>query len=380
MEVDRGREEPRRARDELRAPGRRSTSSVARVDEAPALEACPTLLDSTSSRRLNVKPCRAPRARSPEQVRDRLVAERGDADAPARAHERDRLPSRPATSSPSPAGPARRGSSRRARARPRHRVEPRRASGGRRSRISATAGQRPASPAGYARRSAAAPRACPRPGSARPGISAAGSGSSARAFPRRSVTVPRSSSTGTTERRSRRPGRTPRPSILCSCGGKLIRVDGRLPVLDRRLADEVEPADRVRVLDQLVLVELRLVEPLPPLRLRLALVVVEEIAEQPAGPTPPPRPRAAPLQRRPLDVPLLRLLALLALLGRQPPRHVARTQRERATRGARPSSGSPPRCSARMPSSSASSRASSHCSKRTTDSSPPATSAVRTNP
>ena len=105
------------------------------------------------------------------------------------------------------------------------------------------------------------------------------------------------------------------------------RVDERLPVLVRP-PDQHEPADRVRVLDQLVLVERDVVEPLPPLRLRLAAVVVEEVREEPAR-APLLRPVEQRLvERRARRVALLDLLLALALVRRQPPGQLLRPLRE----------------------------------------------------
>ena len=143
---------------------------------------------------------------------------------------------------------------------------------------------------------------------------------------------------------SRSPGRPPSPPILCSCGGNAKRVHERL--LDRhRLADELEAADRVAVLEQLLLVEREVVEVLPPLRLLLAAVVLEELREQPArlallrageqlG-----RGRASRSSSRSFASSLA-----LALLGRRAPRRSRPAAARAASGGARRASGSPPRC------------------------------------
>jgi len=65
----------------------------------------------------------------------------------------------------------------------------------------------------------------------------------------------------------------------------LLRREGEavgvaLPLDLGRGAVPPQPADRGAVRDQLVLVELRPAEPRPPLRPRLALVVLDEEAEQ----------------------------------------------------------------------------------------------------
>ena len=107
-------------------------------------------------------------------------------------------------------------------------------------------------------------------------------------------------------------GSTASPADLVLLRRERERVLERL--LDgHRLAVELEAADRVPVLEQLLVVELEVVEVLPPLRLLLAAVVVEELREQPA--------RLALLRAgeqpvadaRALGVALLRLLAPLAL-------------------------------------------------------------------
>src|SRR5215208_2461964 len=140
-------------------------------------------------------------------------------------------------------------------------------------------------------------------------MSAVGSGSSAGSSPQRSESVPCSSSTRTSKRRSVR-GSTPVPEILCSCASK---VNGY----------HHEAAERVPVRDVLLAVELLEVEEvLPPLRLLLAAVVVEELREEPA--------RLALLRAREergadargLGVALLGLFTSLALVRRRVPRDV----------------------------------------------------------
>ena len=122
-------------------------------------------------------------------------------------------------------------------------------------------------------------------------------------------------------------GSTPSPPILCSCGGNVERVHERVLVL-HRLADELEAADRVVVLHELVADEPEVVEPLPPRRLRLAAVVVEEVREEPARVALLRALEQRLVQRRPLGVALLGLFRPLPLLGRRPPRQLGRPQPE----------------------------------------------------
>ena len=94
-----------------------------------------------------------------------------------------------------------------------------------------------------------------------------------------------------------------------------------------RLAVPLEPADRGAVADELVVVELRPAEPGPPLGPRLALVVVEQVREQPPrlallGADEQPR-----LQGLACGVSFLGLFRRRALVGRQPPRHGGRPDR-----------------------------------------------------
>ena len=56
-----------------------------------------------------------------------------------------------------------------------------------------------------------------------PGVSPRGSGSSARFFPRMIVTTPSSSSTRVRKPPRSLSGSKPSRSILCSCGGNVIR-------------------------------------------------------------------------------------------------------------------------------------------------------------
>ncbi len=117
----------------------------------------------------------------------------------------------------------------------------------------------------------------------------------------------------------------------------------------RLVAVPLEPADRGAVADQLVVVELRPPEPRPPLGPLVALVVVDQVREQPSrlallGSVEQPR-----LQCLPFGVELLGLLGRLPLVGRQAPGDLGAAGSSAATRAARRSSGSPPRCSARRP-------------------------------
>ena len=82
------REEPRRARDELELLVEQVAPVVARVDEL-ALEAGVPARGLLAALEREALPPRLPLDPG-EEVRDRLVAERRDADAAARAHERDR--------------------------------------------------------------------------------------------------------------------------------------------------------------------------------------------------------------------------------------------------------------------------------------------------
>ena len=118
-----------------------------------------------------------------------------------------------------------------------------------------------------------------------------------------------------------------RPADLVLLRRERERVDERLPVLDR-LAGEHETADRVRVLDQLVLVEREVVEPFPPLRLRLAAVVVEEMGEEEARVALGRAREQLLVEPHARGVALLGLRGLLALVGRQAPGQLRRPQPE----------------------------------------------------
>ena len=104
------------------------------------------------------------------------------------------------------------------------------------------------------------------------------------------------------------------------------RVRERAPVLLAR--DELEPADRVGALDQLVLAERQVVEVGPPLRLLLAPVVLEQVREQPARLAFLRVREQLGLDPRTLLEPRLRLFLDLALLRRLPPLQILRTQVE----------------------------------------------------
>ena len=138
--------------------------------------------------------------------------------------------------------------------------------------------------------------------------------------------MPLSSSTRT-RKRARVAGIERRPADLVLLRRERHPVGVALPLDLGRLAVPLEPADRRAVADQLVVVELRPAEPRPPLGPRLALVVVEQVREQPPrlallGAVEQPR-----LQRLARGVALLGLLRRRALVGRQPPRHLGRPDR-----------------------------------------------------
>ena len=85
--------------------------------------------------------------------------------------------------------------------------------------------------------------------------------------------------------------------------------------------DELEPAERLAALDQLLFVERQVVEVRPPLRLFLAAVIVEEVREELLRLVAGQEPLA---HRVALIEPLLRLLLDLTLLGRRAPGQLAR--------------------------------------------------------
>ena len=89
------------------------------------------------------------------------------------------------------------------------------------------------------------------------------------------------------------------------------------------LALELEPADRVAVVEELLLVEPSVVEVLPPLRLLLAAVVVEQVREEPARLALLRAGKELVAHALALGLALQRLLARLALLRRQAPRQLA---------------------------------------------------------
>ena len=153
-------------------------------------------------------------------------------------------------------------------------------------------------------------------------MSAVGSGSSACSRPQRSWSVPCSSSTSHVE---------PALGLRVDAGPVdpvLLRLEaervppGLLHLV--RLAVGDEPAERVPVRDELLVVEPAVEEVLPPLRPLLALVVVEQVREQPVGVALLGAGEERVADARPLGVALLRLLAPLALVRRQPPRHLRR--------------------------------------------------------
>ena len=95
-----------------------------------------------------------------------------------------------------------------------------------------------------------------------------------------------------------------------------------------RLAVQLEPADRLRALDQLLRVEAAVIEVTPPLRLLLAAVVLEQVREQPARLALLRVREQLRLDPRALLEALLRLLLDLALLGRPAPLDLRRSQLE----------------------------------------------------
>src|SRR5262245_4306951 len=104
--------------------------------------------------------------------------------------------------------------------------------------------------------------------------------------------------------------------------GVALPVDlGRPPV-------PLDAPDGRPVVDELVVVELRPAEPGPPLRPRLALVVVDEVSEQPSRRALLRAREERRLERRPLRVALLRLRRSRTQLGRVAPRDVVRPQAE----------------------------------------------------
>ena len=100
------------------------------------------------------------------------------------------------------------------------------------------------------------------------------------------------------------------------------------PVELGRPAVPHEPADRRPVGDELVVVELRPAEPGPPLRARLALVVVDEVPEEASRRALLGTREQPLLERRPLRVALDELLLARAELRRIPPRQAGRADPE----------------------------------------------------
>ena len=129
----------------------------------------------------------------------------------------------------------------------------------------------------------------------------------------------------------------------------LLRLEAeRVPpglLLLVRLAVGHEPAERVPVREQLLVVELAVEEVLPPLRPLLALVVVEQVREEPVGVALLGAGEQRVADARPLGVALLGLLAPLALpraaAAREAPAAAARAASGAARRARR----SPPGCS-----------------------------------
>ena len=174
------------------------------------------------------------------------------------------------------------------------------------------------------------------------GISARGSGSSSRfrlaAQPDEAVLVVDRDVVAP----SPSPGRRRRRRSCAPAAG--TRTCTRTTARPRLSLDELEPADRLGALDQLVLVELEVVEVGPPLRLLLAPVVLEQVREQPARLALLRAREQLRLDPRALLEPLLRLLLDLARLGRLPPLDLRRAQARAASGAARTASGSRPRC------------------------------------
>src|SRR5690606_16423001 len=97
----------------------------------------------------------------------------------------------------------------------------------------------------------------------------------------------------------------------------------RAPVR-RRLALELEPADRVAVRDELLLVEREVVEVLPPGGLLLAAVVLEQMPEEPPRVALRGAVEATRDELRPLLAALPDRLGLPAAVRRTPPRELRR--------------------------------------------------------
>jgi hypothetical protein len=116
---------------------------------------------------------------------------------------------------------------------------------------------------------------------------------------------------------------------LVLLGRKAERIPERLFHSDW-LARRLERANRVPVVEELLVVELAMMEVLPPLRLLLATVVVEQVREEPA--------RVALLRTGleivanagPLGLALLRFLGLFTLLRRPTPRDVGPLRKQPA--------------------------------------------------
>ena len=190
-----------------------------------------------------------------EQLVDRLVARRRDADRlPARDQVGDQ-PAATSTSCPSRAGPGSRGGGRRASGRaPSSR---RGRSSGRRARTARAAGSTRAPDSDGRRRAASGRSARARPPGrlvsyGPPGISARGSGTSASDRAALQPSDPLFAVELDELRRRLRPSpdRTRRltDASLCSCGGKVNVYT--IDCFDRLgLADRLEPADRLGVLD-----------------------------------------------------------------------------------------------------------------------------------
>ena len=118
-------------------------------------------------------------------------------------------------------------------------------------------------------------------------------------------------------------GSTPAPWILCSWASNRNGYHQDCLTL-YGLAVGLEPAEGVPVRDELLVVEPAVEEVLPPLRPLLALVVVEEVGEEPVRVALLGAGEEGVADARPLGVPLLGFLAPLALLRREAPRHLRR--------------------------------------------------------
>ena len=311
---------------------------------------------------------------------DRLVAQRGDADALALAHQRDRhpgaLPGLPRPGRPLDEEVAlleREHRSRRDRGRVATSGSAPLEDGGERGIVVSRVRVRDA-------RTASARRVCTASPKGRPGVKAVGIGTSSLSTPRRTVTTPCSSSTRRAEALARQRVERPRsrscaPAAGTSCGR---RGSGPQPSAAARPAE----ARRARCGPRRARPRRAAASGTTPTTGACASRwwYSTSCAEEPARASPSSVPASSRSRSAARSASRSTASSSAAARRRGAPRAGRAAGSRAATRAARASTGSPPRCSARPLARSDSSPVSSHVSKETTASSPPFTSAVRSNP